>query len=127
MNTMKTVAPADVKVGQAYNAVCHTNEAGASMTSIRSGDWRAVLITEENLERYTGGRYYLQPIKCRHTPRLLAAGWVRLAQHKNECGMEITTRGNLYGLACSKGGNWVNVKVDDGHGMCAQHAAQHLA
>lgn len=125
--TIKSVPVAEITVGQAYNVVRHTNALGQAIRGIRSWDWRAVLITDENLERYAGGEYYLQPIKCRHTPRLLAAGWTRLSQRKNECGMEITTRGNLFGLACSKGGNWVNMDVDGGHGMCAQHAAQHIS
>lgn len=40
-------------------------------------------------------------------------------------GMEIVTRGPKLGLACDKGGNWINMNVHDGHGMCAQHAAQY--
>lgn len=126
MTTIKTVAIKDLAIGAAYNAVRHTNDAGQAIRDIRSGDWRAVLLTAENWDRYTDGSYYLQPIKCRYTPRLLAAGWTRLSRRKNECGMEITTRGDLFGLACSKGGNWVNMNVHGGHGMCAQHAAQQL-
>lgn len=123
-NTIKTVAVTDLEVGQAYNVVRHTNANGQPITGIRKGDWRAVLLTADNLARYSDGSYWLQPIKDRrYTPRLLAAGWTRFSSSRGECGAAITTKGDLFGLACAKPAFW---GIGGGPAECAQHAAQHL-
>lgn len=113
--TIKTVTP---EIGKAYNVVRSHNAAGQPMLSIRRSDWRAVLITAENIERYSQG-YYVQPIKDRHTPRLLAAGWTRFSGPQGECGQAIVTRGPLYGLACEKSAYWGKGGMPR---LCAQHA-----
>lgn len=125
----KNIEAVDLIIGQAYNVVRNTNSAGHAIRPITRYGWRAVLVTEENKARYVSGvdgTYLFEPIKCRYTPRLLAAGWTRFSRPKNVCSMEITSSGKLHGLACSKGGNWVKMDVDGGRGMCAQHAAQYI-
>lgn len=124
-NTMNTVAVEDLKIGQAYNVVRHTNALGQPIIGIRRGDWRAILLTAENRDRYTDGSHYLQPIKDRrYTPRLLAAGWTRFGHSRGECGAAITTPGPLFDLACAKPALWA---TGGGPVMCAQHAAQQLS
>jgi hypothetical protein len=124
-NTMKTAVVGDLEIGHAYNMVRATNAAGQPVLNIRRGDWRAVLITADNLARYTDGAYYFEPIKDRrYTPRLLAAGWTRFGSSRGECGAAITTPGPLFDLACEKPAYWA---TGGGPAMCAQHAAQQLA
>jgi hypothetical protein len=119
--TIKTLAIEDLEVGKAYSVVRTTNAHGEPVLNIRRGDWRAVLITAENLARYadtSNGTHYFQPIRDRHTVRLLAAGWTRFANSRGECGMEIVTPGPLLGLACAKPALWAKGGITP---MCAQH------
>lgn len=118
---METVAPV---VGNAYHVVRSANSLGQPILNIRKGDWRAVLITEENLATYADPAYLVQPIKDRHTPRLLAAGWYRFSRSQGECGLEIVA-GRLKGLACSKSAFWEKKGVSAGV-VCAQHATTYL-
>jgi hypothetical protein len=117
---IKTVAVADLKIGQAYNVVRATNTAGQPIRPITRGDWRAVLLTADNLSRYTDGSYYIQAIKDKLTPRLLAAGWTRFSSSRGECGQAIVTPGPLRGLACAKPALWGKGGID--YALCAQHA-----
>lgn len=124
MTTIKSVPVEDLKIGQAYNVVRHTNDLGQPISGIRKNDWRAVLLTAENLAGYTDGTYWLQEIKDkRHTPRLLAAGYIRFSTSRGMCGAAITTPGPLNGLACEKPAHWTKAGQPV---ECAQHAAAHL-
>ena len=123
MTTIESTPVTELEPGKAYNVARHTNAQGQPIRPITKADWRAVLITADNLPRYADGTYYLQPIKDKHTPRLLEAGWVRLSRGRGQCGMEITTRRSLEGLACAKPAIWV---TGGDRPMCAQHAVTYL-
>ena len=127
MTQISSLSAADIKIGQAYKVARATNALGQAVTGTRASDWRTVLITAENVARYTataGETYYVEPCKERHAVRLLAAGWYRFGRSQGECGQEITTRGPLLGLACGKAAYW---GFGGGPALCAQHAVQQLS
>jgi hypothetical protein len=128
MTKINSTPVAELEVGQAYNVVSATNALGQPMTNIRRHDWRAVLMTSEALAHYadtgSGVTYYFQPIKDRHTVRLLAAGWTKLRRSQGECGLAIVA-GSLKGLACAKPAYWTKDGVSDGV-VCAQHGITYL-
>jgi len=125
-NEIKSIPVNELEVGKAYNVARRTNAQGQPVVGTRREDWRAVLITTENLASYASGEhgtYYFQPIKDRFTPRLLAAGWTRFSRSRGECGMAIVTKGALEGLSCAKPAMWVHMEHENGWPMCAQHAS----
>lgn len=120
------IETANVKIGNAYRVARHQNADGYAIP-VRRADWRTVLITDENLARYTDGQsgYYLfEAVTNARTVHLLAAGWTKFTYGQGECGAEITTPGPLLGLACGKRAFWTK---DESVPECDQHAIMHLA